>query len=237
MLNMAKCSIIQTLALPVSASILAIEEGQALVYAFENGEQTVKPSTGAAGEFFAGVSFSRATTPTTVPIVEEITVPTAAPFTVTLAKTPLANPAAYIQAVGASPRVVLASAVAADATHYSLAGDVMTFDASFSGRTVQVVYRYTISHVEAVYKFNFDAFATVDLVSASVIGVVKDGIIVTDQYDSTADWATWNGATPITLGANGQFTIGGVGTAIANAAVMAVPSVNDGFLTIHLAAN
>lgn len=237
MLNIAKSTFIQTVALPVNSSIIAIEEGQALVYAFENGEQTVKPSTGVAGEFFAGVSFSRATTPTSGPMVEEITIPTAAPYTITLAKTPLANPAAYILASGASPRVVLAAAVAASPTDYVIAGDVMTFDASFAGRTVQVVYRYTLSHVEAVYKFNFDSFATVDLVSAPVVGSVKDGVIVTDQYDTTADWASWTAATPVTLGANGTFTIGGTGTPITNAAVMAIPSINDGFLTLHLAAN
>lgn len=237
MLNINKCSFIQTLAVPVASTVLAIEEGQAMVYVIENGEAVVKASTGVAGEFFAGVAWSRATTPTNAPLVEELIVPSAAPYTVTLAKTPLANPAAYVLASGASPRVVLAKSAAADATHYAIAGDVVTLDASFAGRTIQVVYRYTLSHVEAVYKFNFDAFATVDLVSAPVIGIVKDGIIYTDMFDETVDWASWSASTPVTLGANGKFTIGGAGAVLDNAAVVAIPSVTDGMLGLHINAH
>lgn len=237
MLNMAKCSFIQTLAVPVSSTVIAVEEGTPMVYFLENGELVVKPCAGASTEFFAGVAFTRATTPTTAPKVEEITIPATSPYTVTLGKTPLADPAAYILASGANARVVLTKDTTADATHYSKAGAVLTFHSSFAGRTVQVVYNYTLSHAEAVLKFNFDAFATVDLVTAPVIGLVKDGIIYTDKYDISVDWASWSGSTDITLGANGLFTIGGSGAVLDNAAVVSLPDTVDGFLGIHINAH
>ena len=47
------------------------EEGQALVANKENGELVVVPSTGAAGELFAGVSIIRNAPPAAVPVVED----------------------------------------------------------------------------------------------------------------------------------------------------------------------
>lgn len=236
MLNLPKSQFIQTIPLQVASDILAIEEGSALVYVWENGLQKVKPSTGASGEFFAGVSFSRATTPTDAPIVEEITIPEDSPYTVTLAKTPVSDPGVVVLAEGSNPKVVLAKGSSADADEYAISGKVITVHSSYAGRTIKVTYRYTLSHAEAIYKFNFDSFATVDLVSAPTVGVVKDGFIVTDCYDVTADWSSWSASNPVTLSSDGKFTLGGSGEELTNVAVMAIPSVLDGFLYLHLAA-
>lgn len=240
MLELSKCNIQQSVPANVASNVTYMPEGSAVVHVFDNGEAKATPSTGVAGEVFMGVSMTRATTPTDAPMVEVKSVPYVAPFTVSLTRTPTDPLLVGVVVVesGVLPRVVLTKAAAASATNFSLAGSVVTVDAAYADRQLKLVYRFALTHQEALLMFNYDSQATVDLVALPVIGLIQTGDIATDMYDPTVDWSSWSSANPVRLAANGKFTLGGAGTALNNALVTAVPSSNSsGFLVIRIQAN
>lgn len=232
MLDINKSMFIDTYPLDVASTVTALEEGTALVYVMENGKGKVKASTGAASEIFAGVAVSRATTPTVAPMVEELTIPATAPYTVTLARLPVG--AIGVVLVDGETRTVLAAIGSAPtAAQYTRTGKDITVHADNAGAVLKVVYSYTLTHQEAVLKFNFDAFASVDLAVVPVVGAVYEGVVYTTFYDNTVDWDSF-GAQPVKLAADGKFTLGGSGASV-NAQIVEAPSANsNGFLGIRL---
>src|SRR5690554_2166949 len=112
MLDLNKSTIIASIQYDVADNTISLEEGQALVAVLENGNMHVKPSTGAAGEHFVGVSIARASRPIVAPRVEELTVPATGPYTVNLGRNPSGIVGATV--VNGSSRTQLTSAGAAD---------------------------------------------------------------------------------------------------------------------------
>lgn len=236
MLNLSACTIIETRPVEIAAGITSIQEGCALVYVLENGVNKMKPSTGAAGEFYAGVALGNPVIPTRTNKIESIKVPATSPYTVTLARAPLADPFIAVEAAGANPRVVLAKAGAASSTEYAISGSVVTLHSSFAGRTLTVMYPYSISYAEVIQGLpGFDASRVTDLTSVPALGCIAVGEIYTDMFDPSVDWASFSSSNRIKLAANGMFTIGGSGTTI-EGVVTALPTVTNGYLGMRIPA-
>lgn len=227
MLDLNKSTLIETIQHAVATGVNRMEEGMALVAVLENGKMKVKPATGAAGEHLVGVSIARAAMPTIAPRIEDLVVPATGPYTVNLGRTPAGVVGATVL-VNASTRTNLTAAGAADTTHFSRSGQVVTFDASFAGKTVQMRYSNDVSTKEATLLYGFDAFVSVDLALAPVIGVIREGIIYTSCYDPLVDWDAIGGSNKVQLATGGIFTMnsGGQETSFV-ATVYETPSANN----------
>lgn len=232
MLNLNKTTIVESIQYDVASNIIHLEEGQALVSVLENGKMKVKPSTGASGEHFVGVSIARAAMPTVAPRVEEVTIPASGPYTVNLARNPTGVVGATVL-VDANTRTNLTASGSAGASNFSRSGQVMTFDSSFAGKKAIVRYSNDVSVKEATLLYGFDAFVAVDLALAPVIGVIREGIIYTSCYDPLVDWDSIGGSTVLRLAADGRFTLGTSGGTVIPGTVYETPSANsNGMLAI-----
>jgi hypothetical protein len=225
MLNMMNTRIVDSDSAAVESGALINEEGTALVYVKENGVTKVRPSTGVAGEIFAGASLSRSAPPAVLPNVEEFVIP--AGGVVELARTPLANN--YLLKIeGAAADNDGASA----AGHYELVDSDLTFHADDVGKpaVIQYMYEPTVSEARTMTGDVPQGTRLASTVMGS-IGRITRGYISTNMFDASADWAN---AIKVKLGANGVFTVGGSGATVPGAVVMNAPSSEDALLTIHL---
>ena len=204
-------------------------EGQALVNDAVNGG--VKPATGAANEQFAGVAFAQQITPTAFPKVETLI---AASSEVTIGETPLASTLLVKRAdTGA---VLAAGTPSGDATKYSISGKVITVNSALNGVGIVVAYRYAPTTLQVkIAQGDIPPGGAAALLIGRV-GVITKGDIVTTEFDTSVDWTTVTSAAPITLGANGLFTIGGSGGTVAGAYVTQLPVDSSPFLGIHFTA-
>ncbi len=205
----------------VAPGAVVSAEGQALVSEVLNGIAGAKPSTGAAGEVFIGVAVSQQMSLLSVAKVDEAIQP--ASNTVTLSRTPSAGTLA-IYDTDANAAIAVGGAI-------TLVGKVVTLAAASVGHKLKFTYKFVPTVTEArqlqgdVYPGG-PAGAVVNQV-----GYINAGPVYTDQFDTTANW---NAANPVvTLGANGQFTIGGPGTKV-NCSIQAIPSVTNPFLGLLL---
>lgn len=224
MLKMDKCRIIESTHSRVHSTVTQLSEGVALAFIRENGELKVHAATGAAGEKFAGVSMSRHMTPSQAVLTVETTIPSAAPYEVTLADTPVEAPGVYIDGVAAP-------AGAPAAGEYLLAGAIVSFEASDAGKTVSITYRYNLTQAKARMLFGTDA-VSLDMSEDFELSRIVTGHVYTDQYVTADDWS--DDTTPIRLGADGKFTKSGTGTEIPSAVVHETPASAGGFLALHL---
>lgn len=216
--------LINTIERAVAVGSTVTQEGSALVYDSVHGG--VKPSSGVAGEIFAGVSFSQQMTPMQFPQYDALTAtsPTASGTlpTVTTGNTPIAG---TIRVVDTTTGTTLtAGTPATQAGQYSISGNVVSVNAALAGHNISVSYRFapTTAQVLSV-QGNIPPGGSSGLLLNST-GVVIQGDVVTTEYDTSVDWTTVSASTPITLGANGLFTIGGSGTPLAGAYVTLLPS-------------
>lgn len=198
-------------------------EGQALIRVTAAPAQGVTPSLGASGELFAGFSLlgvSAAPLPALYATkVESFKVPGSG--IVALAKTPVAGQLAVFDS----------TAGAAVATP-TVVGNTVT--SLTSGNTVTVTYKYALSVIEAralqgdVQPGGYAGGAV------GQVGIAKRGVIFTDQYDASVNWAA---ATAIKLAANGQITDqAGSGVALTGAYVVSTPSQEVPYLGIEFSA-
>lgn len=235
MLNINASTLMETRPGTLASGVTACDEGTALVFVLENGVGRFKPSAGVANEVFAGVALGNPAPVTRTNRVEEIVVPAQSPYTITLARAPLANPLVVVKAAGANAKATLAyHASTVSSTQYTISGSTITVDSSFAGRTIRVQYPYAISAAELIQgPYGYDSNRVTDLTSVPAMGVITVGEVFVDNFDPASDWETWGGATPVKLGANGIFTLGGSGVAI-DAAVISVPAVGNGFLGLKI---
>lgn len=231
MLELSRSVIVDAGIFNVSSLITLIEEGTPLVLLLEGGVEVVKPATGAAGEKFAGVANNTHITPSKAMKYERITVPSGAPYTVTLKKTPSAI-AAERGVFNAVSNAVMALAGGAPAAgEHAISGNVLTFNAAQAGLAVDVYYLYDLTNTEAMLVYGNDrAFANSQAIKT--VSAIRDGVVYTTNYDPAVNWAENGAATAIKLG-NGKFTIGGAGTTI-NGTVASLPTATDPFLGIRI---
>lgn len=202
-------------------------EGVPLSYVMEQGKAKVRPSTGAAGEVFAGCSLSRNSQSRRLTEVLIVAVPSSAPYTVTLPHTPNASELIVrgLTLVGAAPA----------AGEAQLVGKELTFNAAQAGRTFEVSMAFTPSVLESIAASGNDPVGGLASASVGVIGVIKEGDVFTDQYDVTADWAG-NGVDPVPvyLGADGKFTTKTGGSLLTSVTVLQVPTAGAAFLGLSI---
>lgn len=211
----------QEFAVAPAATITA--EGQALVNSLVGGIFGVKPSTGASGESFVGLAVSQQITIGSVSRVEEYVVPVS--NVVTLSRTPSSGTVSvYDKTAGA---VVPASGGGA----WSLTGTTLTLTSTQTGHEIAVYFKYVASANEArlLQGDVYPGGAAGNVVGQ--VGVIKNGTIFTSEFDTTVDWNQTNPA--VTLGANGQLTIGGSGTVV-QCSIVSVPSATSPFLGVNL---
>lgn len=205
---------------PIAAGASVTAEGCALVSDNTGGVFGVKPSTGAAGDNFVGVSVSQQLPLTTFPKVEEKVQPST--DIITLAKTPTGTVLVYNATT---------SAVMVITTNYTISGKTITMNSAFRGNTIRVFYKFTPSAVEAraIQGDTYPGGATGTTLGQ--VGILRSGTIYTTEFDQTVDWQQ---ASPtVKLAANGLFTIGGSGATV-NCAVVQPPNTTNPYLGLLL---
>lgn len=207
---------------PVAAGATISAEGQALVADTTAGVFGVKPSTGAAGEKFAGVAASQVINIASLSRVEAYVVP--AGNVITLKRTPTGGTlSVYDFTAGA--------VIAAGGGGWTLSGATLTLQASHVGHSIEVYFKYAPTLPESRSLQGDQLPGGPAGVAVSQVGTLRNGPVFTSEFDATVNWNATNPT--VTLGANGQFTIGGTGTAI-QATVIQAPSAGSPFLGLDL---
>lgn len=210
----------------VETGVQITEEGQALVNVKEGSETVVRPSTGAAGEHFAGVSMTRFTPPTTMPWVGEGKVP--ASLSLELPRLPLAG---QILVRVAGDVATIVSGAPADETEVQLVGQILTFheDVTNAGYLVQMQYEPTVT--EARQQVGDFAVGGISAAYQGVTGIIMRGELATTFYDGAADFSS---AITVKLGPDGRFTTEGQGTELTNVLVISAPSAENSALVLRV---
>lgn len=199
----------------LASDVTLAAEGKAAVAVYEDGEMRVKPSTGAAGEKFAGILFSCRTPLETVPAVSSLK---ASGTSLTLPHTPIPG-SLRIQGL-------TEGAPATKAGEYSVNGQAVTLNAAQAGGTFTVQYTYSPSVLEA-QRLQGDVEPGAAVSSAlRVSGVVEGGEVFTSEFDTAADWSN---PTSVRLGADGKFTTSGTGVVVP-CLVTRLPSAGNAML-------
>lgn len=232
MLELPRSDLIETYTVEPGTTAINVEEGSALVQILEGGIARAIPSTGAANEVFLGCAVGKPTMPTVVPYFETLTVPSASPYTRTLART-INGTDLGITFVAADGTRSAGVSGGAGANGYTLSGNTITFNSADAGKRVELRYRYNITYQEAIFRYNFNGYGVDTRTNVGTLGVCSTGRIYTDCFDLASDWASFNGSTPVKIGANGRFTLSGGGSVI-DATVIQVPGADIPFLGLGL---
>mgnify|MGYP000866649431 FL=1 len=202
------------------ASSTITADGQALVYVLANGVAGVQPSTGAAGEQFAGFvnaqTSAAAFLQQTAIKVEDATL--GASGTYSLAFVPVAG-TLFVYDVTAGAAVTSGNYTLDSAGNFTSAGT--------ANHEVIFTYVYNLTVIAArALQGDIQPGNYVGL-SLGQVGVAQSGTIFHDQIDTSKNWRA---ATGVKLGAGGKLQDQtGSGVAI-NAKIRAVPTVDYPFL-------
>lgn len=210
---------------PVEPGVVIAEEGMALVYVRTAGETCVRPSTGAAGEVFAGFSWTRNSVPATLPMVIETKVP--ASLTVHLDRLPIAGQ--LLVRVGGDALDLVGSAPA-DATEVRLVGQDLTFHADHVGQNLMIQLQYEPTLQEARQILGDNLIGGLASSAEQMIGLLTRADICTSFYDASADFTS---AMHPSLGADGRLTVGGNGTVLTNVTIVEAPSAANPFIVVR----
>jgi hypothetical protein len=216
-----------------------LERGQLMVDAGFNasGERLVAPSAAGAGEVPVGFLLLSEKKQATIPYMESLSVPGAAPLTVTLKFTPTAAAAmrAYNADTGATIAVV---AGAPGAGQLGLATNVLTADAGLTGVNFVVVYRYTITAQDLARRsgqrsVNNGAEGLYNQVTLAY----GNCEVTTSNFDTAALWDV-DANTVVASGAAGNVVLtGGAGTDFGTLTVeprlLLTPGIEQAFLTVR----
>ena len=205
-----------------SAEIVA--EGQALVNVPGEG---LAPSTGAAGEVFAGFVMRRTSA---APIVESFATKVEE-FVIEAVEE--GNPSFEVTFEPVSGSMCVIDTATGAPVTVDVEGKVVSGESLKAGMVVRVVYRYQLTVVQARALFGDMQPGGAAGDQFGQTGVAKRGIIATNWFDTAVDWAHTKA---IKLGAQGMLTgDAGSGTAI-DGYVVACPSVETPFLVIEFSA-
>lgn len=233
-LDLTRCQYLRRRDFPIESGVTISEAGHALVIRNAGGESKVGLSAAAAGEVFIGVNANVNLSVTTYPLIEQITVPADAPYTVTLSHGNLvAGQIRIVNSAGtAFSEVALADLNAAGEYVATDATGVLTFFEDDAGLTLTVTTKVTLTAAEALAMFGTSLVnAGTPAEHNAVTALIFPGEFATAQYDVTANFTGSDGAPVIVkTGANGLFTVGGAGTTVGY--VKKAPSVTDPFLVV-----
>lgn len=225
MLQLANTRFGSTFHREVATGLTIKTEGVALVYVMENGKAKVRPSTGVAGEIFAGFSLSRNSQSSRLTEELEVKAPATAPFVVTLPHAPVDRE------IRVSTLTITADAGDAPAANeFDIVENKLTFNAAQAGQVFRVSLAFAPSYQESISAIGNDPMGGLPSTAMGVIGVIKEGDIFTDQYDVTAEWKADGAMQDVYTGANGLVTTKTTGTKLGTVQITQVPSVGAGFL-------
>jgi len=212
--------------LPLATGAAVSEEGQGLIQVFEDGVEKVAPSADAGGEVFVGFALFRQVDFSTRPLVEEITVPTAAPLEVTLDNNNLVAGQIRVYDVAADADLTETGGVPASGEFRATdASGLLEFHADEAGKDMQVFYRYNMTVAEAKLRFYEAPINYPDPNFFETVGVGKGkGRLYTFFYDTSA---VFDETSELRLGADGIISTtaaGAAGALIPNARVIKAPN-------------
>lgn len=212
---------------PVETGVVIPDEGVSLVYAKEAERTVVRPSTGAAGEIFAGLSMSRNAPPLFVPFVLEDVLGS---VEMELPRTPMAGQ--ILVRVGGTKMTINASdAAPTAATAVSLDDNNLIFHADHVGEEVLVQFMYEPTVVEA-RQYNGDVpVGGLSSSARGIIGVVTRGDVATSYFDASADWSS---AMKAKLGPDGLLTTAGSGEEARGLTIISAPTAANPMLVVNL---
>jgi hypothetical protein len=215
------------------------DNGLVMQAVYENGRRKCRPSNGAANSIFEG--FSKGVVgsgpPSTIPFAEIIKTNSAG-----VARLSFPLSAAGILTVipgdgyGNAPLSPTASPTTApaDGTHYQLAADNQTITVQAVNSDLFVVYKYSPTTENARWIYGDFIPGNQAHNQFGRIGVVFNGIVVTDMFDPAVNWASVTDASDANRlrgGANGLVTVGGNGCLIPGK-VVSIPTPDLPFLAI-----
>lgn len=212
---------------PVETGVVIPDEGVSLVYVKEAERTVVRPSTGAAGEIFAGLSMSRNAPPAFIPFVLEDAVNGAS---IELPRTPMASQ--ILVRIGGAKMTINASDAAPTAnTSVSLDDNVLRFHADHDGEDLFIQMMYEPTVVEA-RQYNGDVpVGGLSSSARGIIGVVTRGDVATTYFDASADWS---GAMKAKMGPDGLLTTAGSGAEARGVTVISAPTAANPLLVVNL---
>lgn len=209
----------------VETAAFIADEGQALVFVKEGLDTVVRPSTGVAGEVFAGIAQARNVAPLFVPFVYEGVI---SPAGIELPRLPIAG---QILVSIAGNKATIGAGTPAAAGAVKLDGSTVTFHAADNGKEVFIQFMYEPTVNEA-RQFKGDvAVGGLSVNSQGVVGVITRGDVATSFYDASVDWS---GALTVNLGADGKFTVGGTGVQLSNVTVLKSPAGGNPLLVLRV---
>jgi len=233
MLLHAKTRIIESRDWPINPASSEIFEGMALTNNVVNGVGTVQASAGSSNDVFAGFALNVQKCPTTAKYVELVTIPASpGPYTWTLANTPISPSGSTVSFVSAAGTAL---SYGSGADNASVSGNVITFDSSDAGEQYYVTYAYSPTVAQLIYLFGDGVVLKREPAAVTnTVGVIRAGLLYTDQFDPSQNWWAANIA-DLHTGAGGVVTRGGSGSAI-HAQVVAAPGVDFPYLGLYFSA-
>lgn len=233
MLSLKNSRFFQTVHRDVEPGVVISEEGVALVFASSNGHTYVRPSSGVAGEVFAGFSLSRNSPPAYLPrIIKDKTVP--ATGVLDLARVPVTGQI-LVKVAGEVLSIV---ADTPDEGEVQLQGQKLYFFAGTpenggtpavlgdQGKELYVQFIYEPSVQEAKTVIGEAPIGGLPSSEMEIIGVTqRSEAIGTTFYDASVDWT---GVIHPKLGVDGRLTTKGNGTTLTNVIVKGTPVADEG---------
>lgn len=204
------------------------EEGVALAYVRVNGATFVQPSTGTAGEIFAGLAAIRNLPPDNYPVVETVTVGTDGTFE--LSHAPVANN--FLLKLGTTALTPVAGAPASE-TEVKLDGANGLVDVALAGKKIVAQYQYKLTVAESRtiigdYPYGGNAANLFGFVTA----IKQATPVATSFYDASKDWTN---ALGVVLASEGRLAPAArPSDAIPNVIVKNTPNASNPFLVIEL---
>ena len=227
-LNISRLRFDSSRMVSLHSSVTRIEEGTLLQSVIEGGKEVVLAATGASGERIAGLALNNPGQMSVAPRYEEVTVPSQAPYTVTLANAPINGSVRIAPVAGGA---AFTSGTVATGV-YGLSGRVVTFDAADAGKKLRVSYKYNPTVVEAQALYGQHPFEDPQgIIRATGVLYHADEIYLTN-FDPASDWwASTPG--PIYSGAGGVVTKSSGGVLLEDCFVIAAPSAVSPFLGLR----
>jgi len=215
---------------PVAIGAQIANEGMILVEAIENGISKVSVKAVVAGtEKIAGMSILPYLLPSQSVDQQQFVVPATGSLIFNLR---------FQNVVAGQDRAIVpgASDLTIDEANFSatpatgvvkvdLAGGRLKFAAGDAGKTVHFLYSHALTVQQSRQIFQERSINNRDTVGhLGQVGLAKGYVeIATDQFDASQDYSS---GAPLTLGNNGQITIGGAGPVIPQGKVLALPDLS-----------
>lgn len=229
MLHMRDTRITLTRHANVLPGVRIAEEGVALSYVKHNGDTYVQPSTGAAGEIFAGISMERFAPARSLPFIREYELD--ASGTIQLPRTPIAGQLAIFER-GVVLSVAAGTEAPEEGANAIIDGDVLLFAAEgAAGRVVRVQMSYTPDMEEARTLQGDIPFGGHASDITGVIGRILDGEVATSCIDMSKDWTD---ALSVGLAADGNFIPATAQNRVQGVVVKNSPNAANPYLVISV---